>query len=136
MLQPVSIFCKYLQGSVDFSMVTIKLKDLTDSLHILIERFLGSLTNHEDSIYLGRINELFEEINERTVFTRRLRDRQVYTQERVVEELAIPMVHKLIQELEDGFHLSPIFQSFSLFNKNLLPDSVGELQDFGNTKES
>ena len=26
LLQPVSIFCKYLQGSVDFSMVTIKIK--------------------------------------------------------------------------------------------------------------
>ena len=55
----------------------------------------------------------------------------MYTIESVVEELAIPMVHKLIQELEDGFLLSPILESFSLFNNIRLPDNIGELQDYG-----
>ncbi|XP_061190723.1 uncharacterized protein LOC133198722 [Saccostrea echinata] len=119
-------------------MVTVMLKDLNDSLHNLIERFRGNLTHqdHDDGIYLGRIDDIFAEIDERTVFTRRLRDRQVYTREKVVKELAIPMVHKLVQELEDGFHLSPTLESFSLFNKIHLhvPDNNVELQDFGNTK--
>jgi hypothetical protein len=59
----------------------------------------------------------------------------VYTQERIVEELAIPMVYKLIQELEDGFHLSPVLESFSLFNAIHLPDNIRDLQDYGNVSD-
>lgn len=50
----------------------------------------------------------------------------------MVEELAISMVHKLIQELKNGFYLSLILESFSLFNKVHLPDKIRELQDYGN----
>ena len=43
------------------------------------------------------------------------RQTSVHNRERVVEELAMPMVHKLIQEFEDGFHLSPTLESFPFY---------------------
>lgn len=56
----------------------------------------------------------------------------MYTPEQIVEELAVPVVYKLFQELEDGFHPSPVMDAFSIFNLPNLPDSTGNLADYGN----
>lgn len=60
------------------------------------------------------------------------RDRVVYTNEQIVEELAVSMVYKLIQELEDVFRPNPIPDSFSVLNLTNLPDSIVALEDYGN----
>ena len=57
-------------------------------------------------LYLSKMPALFEEIDERNNFARRLRAHNVYNEQQVVEELAIPLIHGLISEIEDAFHCS------------------------------
>jgi len=51
--------------------------------------------------------------------------------ENFIEELAVPMTHKLINELEDGFTLPPVLKAFSVLNLKYLPNLVVELGDYG-----
>ena len=61
-----------------------------------------------------------------------LGDRNVYTPEQMVEELAIPIVHKLLEELDYGFSfMSPQLKAFSVFQIKRLPDTMVELQEYG-----
>ena len=60
------------------------------------------------------------------------RDRQVHTHQQMVEEIAVPMVMKLIAELEDAFHPSPVLAAFSIFNLDRLPETMAELNGYGN----
>ncbi|XP_052234161.1 uncharacterized protein LOC127846703 isoform X2 [Dreissena polymorpha] len=142
MLQPVNIFCKFLQGSaIDFSDVTRKLKELTDNLEILTQRFRACLQppGVEDDLYLSRMSTLFAEIDQRTVYSRRLRDKDSYTPTQVVEELAIPMVNKLLEELDSGFNfVSPELKAFSVFTLTNLPETIVELResDYGKKQQS
>jgi hypothetical protein len=49
----------------------------------------------------------------------------------VVAELAIPLIHGLIHELEDGFHCSPVLAGFRVFELKDVPNTVAELAEFG-----
>lgn len=60
------------------------------------------------------------------------RDQSVHTVEQYVEELAVPLTYKLIQELEDGFSCSPLLNAFSVFILDKLPNNVVELDDYAN----
>ena len=55
------------------------------------------------------------------------RDRVDLTQDQIIEE-------KLVGELEDAFHSSPVLEAFSIFNPSKLPEAVGELADYGNVR--
>lgn len=56
----------------------------------------------------------------------------MYTPQQIVEKLAVPEVYKLIQELKNCFRPSPVLDALSTFNLSNLPDSVGNLADYGN----
>lgn len=49
-----------------------------------------------------------------------------------IEELAVPLTYKLIQELEEGFSCSPLLNAFSVFILDKLPQNVVELDYYGN----
>lgn len=51
--------------------------------------------------------------------------------EQVVEEIAVPMVHGLINELDDGFHCSPVLEGFRVFEMKDIPQSLPELLEYG-----
>jgi len=57
---------------------------------------------------------------------------RVHTPEQIVEELAVPIVNRLIQELEDGFHCTPVLDAFSVFNVAKIPETLQELNEYGN----
>ncbi|XP_052243051.1 uncharacterized protein LOC127852977 isoform X1 [Dreissena polymorpha] len=83
------------------------------------------------------MSTLFAEIDQRTVYSRRLRDKDSYTPTQVVEELAIPMVNKLLEELDSGFNfVSPELKAFSVFTLTNLPETIVELResDYGKAK--
>ena len=112
----------------------IRCKKLVDELHHLMERYMSNNATPDADLYLSKMSVLFEEIDERDNFARRLRAHNVYNEQQVVEELAIPLIHGLISEIEDAFHCSPVLAGFSIFNLNNVPDSLAELQDFGNNE--
>ncbi|XP_062602322.1 uncharacterized protein LOC134264040 [Saccostrea cucullata] len=55
----------------------------------------------------------------------------VYTMTQVVAELAVPLIHALIHEIEDGFHCSPVLAGFRVFELKEVPNTVAELTTFG-----
>lgn len=58
----------------------------------------------------------------------------VYSMDQVVAELAIPLIHALIHELEDGFQCIPVLAGFRVFEVKAVPNTVAELLEFGETK--
>ena len=99
-LRPVVHFSNYLQGNHDFSQVMIRCKKLVDELHHLMERYMSNNATPDADLYLSKMSVLFEEIDERDNFARRLRAHNVCNEQQVVEELAIPLIHGLISEIE------------------------------------
>lgn len=58
----------------------------------------------------------------------------VYTLDQVVAELAVPLIHALIHELEDGFHCPPVLAGFRVFELKAVPNTVAELLEFGEVR--
>ncbi|KAJ8303650.1 hypothetical protein KUTeg_018760 [Tegillarca granosa] len=131
-LKPVIFFSDYLQGDVHFSRVNSRLQILKDELDHIAERYKSVADGHEDpDLYLNKLPDIWQEIDDRTTLTRRLRDHGVLTVTQVVAELGIPMIHKLNFELEDGFRCSPVLNGFRVFELKDVPITVEELNDFG-----
>ncbi|XP_033751153.1 uncharacterized protein LOC117335326 [Pecten maximus] len=137
-LKPVVIFSDYLQGDVHFSRVNQKLKELTDELEHLTQRFESVAAGNDDpDLYLNKLTGLWQEIDDRTDLGRRLRNQnEVFTLPQVVEEVGNPMVHKLISRLQDGFHCSPVLHGFRIFELKNVPFNIDELNDFGKAKSN
>ncbi|XP_060564714.1 uncharacterized protein LOC132723924 [Ruditapes philippinarum] len=135
LLEPVIVFSDYLQGaSIDFSHVNKKAKDLTDALHTLTERFHDSIQTPDADLYFSKMPALFMEIDERTILMRRLHRKKgndgVYDPEHLVNEVAVPITHHLIQEIEDAFRCSPVLCAFNAFRLESDPDDIQELKDY------
>ena len=134
-LRPLVLFSDYLQGDVNFSRVNSKLKELLDMLHHLVVRFRSVAQGHHDlDLSFSKLPTLWEETDDRTDIARRLRNRGVYNINQIVEELAVPMVYGLINELEDGFHCSPILSAFSVFYLKTCPVDAADLPEYGRTQ--
>ncbi|XP_053390185.1 uncharacterized protein LOC128553096 isoform X2 [Mercenaria mercenaria] len=131
MLKPVVIFCDYLQGDVHFSRVNEKVRSLIDELEHLNTRFTqvgnGVLLHDDDELYFSKLPMLWDLIDERREYARRLRDERPITIQQFAEEVAMPMVHSLIQELQDAFHCSPALGAFSVFDMRHVPSDPLEL---------
>uniref|UniRef100_A0A8W8MJS6 Uncharacterized protein n=1 Tax=Magallana gigas TaxID=29159 RepID=A0A8W8MJS6_MAGGI len=98
----VAIFSDFLQGDVHFSRVNAKVKELTDELHHLIERYRVCVEcNVADvDLHFTRLPTYGAEIEDRTELARRLRQHlNVYTMDQVVAELAVPLIIALIHKL-------------------------------------
>ncbi|XP_062569444.1 uncharacterized protein LOC134231500 [Saccostrea cucullata] len=76
-LKPVVIFSDYLQGDVHFSRVNMKVKELTDELHHLTERYRvcaeGNDADPDVDLHFSRLPTYWAEIDDRTELARRIR---------------------------------------------------------------
>lgn len=54
--------------------------------------------------------------------------------DQVVAEMAFPLIHALIHELEDGFHCPPVLAGFRVFELKAVLNTVAELLEFGEVR--
>ncbi|WAR08289.1 hypothetical protein MAR_018247, partial [Mya arenaria] len=131
-LRPVVNFSDYLQGTNTFSDMQQRCGELVDQLHHLALRFDTAIdANRPDSdMYLSRITNLFDLIDDRNSLGRRLRGPQL-TERQTVETIAKPVVYALINEISDAFQCSPVLSAFSVFNIQKVPESMREIVTYG-----
>lgn len=81
--------------------------------YILIDQ-LGDRGNN-DHLTFSKIDDAFLEVIDRTSLQRRLRGKQLHmdnSPERFLRETGIPFIHRLLGEIEDAFHVSPVLRAF------------------------
>ncbi|XP_060580671.1 uncharacterized protein LOC132737405 [Ruditapes philippinarum] len=128
MLAPLCTFSDYLQGDVYFTLVNEKVSALVDKLHSLVHRFKRVGQGEADiGLKFSKVESFWEEIDDRTDLSRRLRGPPSVTIHQFAEEFAVPIVYSLIGEVEDAFHCSEVLQSFSVFNMKNVPDSIADV---------
>lgn len=131
-LKPVVIFCDYLQGDVHFSRVNEKVENLIDELEHINIRFIQVGNGvHDEDLYFSKLPMIWDVIDDRREYARRLRAETPITIQQFAEEVARPMGHSLIQELQDAFHCSPALGAFSVFDVRHIPLDPLELVNYG-----
>ena len=58
------------------------------------------------------------------------REVRIHDPEHLVNEVAVPVTHSLIQEIEDAFCCSPVLVAFDAFRLESVPDDLQELKDY------
>lgn len=99
--------------NLNFTDVPHKVDSAVNKLHILIDQ-LGDRGNN-DHLTFSKIDDAFLEVIDRTSLQRRLRGNQLhmdYSPERFLMETGIPFIHRLLGEIEDAFHVSPVLRAF------------------------
>lgn len=94
---------------------------------------LGDRGNN-DHLTFSKIDDAFLEVIDRTSLQRRLRGNQLhmdYSPERFLMETGIPFTHRLLGEIEDAFHVSPVLRAYGTLDPRNLPDQITELANYG-----
>lgn len=106
------------------------MKETTDLLHQLIEKYNR---NQLDDTEYAKVNGMFLEVDDRTTLARRMRAcANRITPESFLEQTGIPLIHDLIQEIEDAFCTgSAVLTAFGVLDPHNLPDSIEELSKYG-----
>ncbi|XP_033736541.1 uncharacterized protein LOC117324822 [Pecten maximus] len=131
-LKPVNMLSLYLQEEhVNFTSLPKHVKITTDSLHAVIQKYEG---NDWDDVEFAKSEQIFQEIDDRTDLGRQMRgDQQALDPRTFLQETGIPLIYDLIQEIEDAFCIgAPVLSAFAILNPDNLPDTVGELKEYGN----
>lgn len=118
--------------NLNFTDVPHKVDSAVNKLHILIDQ-LGDRGSN-DHLTFSKIDDAFLEVIDRTSLQRRLRGNQLhmdYSPERFLMETGIPFIHRLLGEIEDAFHVSPVLRAFWTLDPRNLPDQITELANYG-----
>lgn len=94
---------------------------------------LGDRGNN-DHLTFSKIDDAFLEVIDRTSLQRRLRGNLLhmdYSPERFLMETGIPFTHRLLGEIEDAFHVSPVLRAYGTLDPRNLPDQITELANYG-----
>lgn len=131
MLRPLMQLSLYLQGSaVNFSHLDVHVKIAVNELHALIEK----LQDYEafPELHFSKVDSILQEINDRTVFARRLRDNGnlAETPKFFLQRKGVPLIYSFIQEVETAFQVTPLLASFGVLDPQNIP-SAEELLDYG-----
>lgn len=128
-LRPVNILSMFLQDSkINLSSVNGRVQATVNELTALIPL----LQNLDNSTYFSKVTEYFDEINDRTVLQRRLRDaNRDLTPADFLRDTGSPFIYSLIGEIQDAFTCSPLLTSFGILDPRQLPEQAQDLTNYG-----
>ena len=95
-------------------------------------RPLAAAPEPHRQFYFHKIDNIMQEIDDRTDLARRLRiDDEWIDINTFVEAVGIPFIYSLINEINDAFHCHPVFSSLSCLDPRNLPEDLEDLIDYG-----
>ncbi|WAR12554.1 hypothetical protein MAR_026734 [Mya arenaria] len=112
----------------NYSIILSVSLNLVAELDLMTQRFRASLHTPDVDLHFSKIQILFEEIDDRTNLRRRLRGEGAYDPEQIIEEVAVPITHYLMAEL-NVFRCSPVLAAFDAFSLDAVPNDIAELHD-------
>lgn len=70
-----------------------------------------------------KVDRILQEVNDRTVFARRLRDNGnlAETPNFFLQRKGVPLIYSLIQEVETAFQVTPLLASFKVLDPRNIP---------------
>ncbi|XP_061193667.1 uncharacterized protein LOC133201890 [Saccostrea echinata] len=129
-LKPLSHLSVYLQGEyVNFTHIGTHVRHANDTLHDIIQKVQRPEIDPE--LKFSKIQELFDEITDRTQLAMRRKNLQHTTPDDFLRTIGVPFIYSLIAEVEDAFRCTPVLQALGILDPRNLPKNIQEIPGFG-----
>ncbi|WAR25626.1 hypothetical protein MAR_011330 [Mya arenaria] len=107
----------------------VRVKSCTDELHSILQQYEQG---NYDYLEYSKCQMMFDLIDERTDFARRMRNHHEVSPEDYLQQHGIPMVYRLIGEIEDSLGTTePVLATFDFLEPNNIPGDIADILAYG-----